>query len=69
METDFTAVRHYLGCALAYLVGADKTTTEMRIALELLLEAATIGEHNNWHSSAKVVPHSSAKVVPLRPPR
>jgi ethanolamine ammonia-lyase large subunit len=55
METDFTAVRHHVECALARLAGADKTTTEMRIALELLLEAAVVAAHSRRNLPANVV--------------
>jgi hypothetical protein len=54
METDFKAVRYHLACALAHLGGRDEKTARLREALYLMLEAATVAEHQR--PDPKVVP-------------
>jgi hypothetical protein len=52
MQSDFAAVRRLLEAAQQHVTGTDRTSTQVREALELLIEAAMTAEH----SRCKVVP-------------
>lgn len=57
METDFASVRRLLDAALTHVQGADKTSAQVREALELLIEAALTAEY----ARATVVPLASRR--------
>jgi hypothetical protein len=54
MQSDFASARQLLEAALTHIQGADKTSRQMREALELLIEAALTAEY----SRLTVVPFS-----------
>lgn len=45
MQSDFASVRQLLEAALTHVQGADKTSAQVREALELLIEAALTAEN------------------------
>jgi hypothetical protein len=57
MQTDFASVRSLLERALTHVNGADKTSAQVREALELLIEAALHAEY----APANVVPLTSRR--------
>jgi hypothetical protein len=58
MQTDFASVLRLLEEALTHVQGADKTSGQVREALDLLIEAALTAEH----ARPKVVPLASCRV-------
>lgn len=56
--SNFAAARAYLERAVDHLCGSDRTSTEARTALDLLIEAVILAEHRQ--TPADVVPFKAA---------
>lgn len=54
-NSDFAAVRHHLERAYKHLHGHDETSVKIREALDLLIEAAAVAEHNRSSRQANIL--------------